>query len=243
MGMFRTTRWSLVIGTRSDNEDGRAALDTLCRIYRSPVTAYLRAHGHSPSDADDMTQAFFEQLLRRRMHAAADPGRGRFRAFLLTALKHFVANQREREHACKRGGGQTCVALDADHDLSDARSMTPEQAFERDYALTVIARALERLREEAAHSGKADLFDRVSRFLLEPPDASEYAALAEALQLRRNTLAVAIHRLRNRLRDMVRLELCETVDSPAGLDVEMAALRNALASPSTHAPRHPGLAG
>lgn len=241
--MFRTTRWSLVIGTRTDSADGRKALDTLCRIYRSPVTAYLRAHGYPPSDAEDLTQAFFEQLLLRRMHAAADPERGRFRAFLLTALKHFLANQRERELACKRGSGRLAVTLEADQDLADVHSMTPEQAFERDYALTVIARALERLRDEAVRAGKADLFDQVSGFLLEPPDASEYAALAEKLELRRNTLAVAIHRLRNRLRDMVRLELCETVDGPDGLDVEMASLRRALAVRPAPSPENFGRTG
>ncbi|WP_052630866.1 RNA polymerase sigma factor [Pseudoxanthomonas suwonensis] len=220
-----------MIGTRADSADGREALDTLCRIYRSPVTAYLRAHGYSPSDAEDMTQAFFEQLLLRRMHAAADPERGRFRAFLLTALKRFLVNQHEREQACKRGGGLRMVALEPEPepDLADGRTPSPEEAFERDYALTVIARALARLRDEAVHAGKADLFDQVSAFLLEPPDASEYTALAEKLDLRRNTLAVAIHRLRNRLRDMVRFELSETVDGPDGLDAEMAALRKALA--------------
>ena len=103
-GMFNTTRWSLVIGTRADSDDGRAALETLCCAYRSPVAAYLRARGHPPSDADDMTQAFFEQLLMRRMHAAADPERGRFRAFLLTALKRYLANQMDHDHARKRGG-------------------------------------------------------------------------------------------------------------------------------------------
>ena len=177
MGMFNTTRWSLVIGTRAETADGRAALDTLCRIYRSPVTAYLRAHGHSPSDADDMTQAFFEQLLLRRMHAAADPGRGRFRAFLLTALKHFLANQREREHACKRGGGQATMALEPEQELADFRSMTPEQAFERDYALTVIARALGRLREEAVAADKAELFDQVADDLGTAPPVVDSAAI------------------------------------------------------------------
>ena len=105
-GMFNTTRWSLVIGTRADSDDGRAALETLCCAYRSPVAAYLRARGHPPSDADDMTQAFFEQLLRRRMHAMADPGRVRFRGFLLASLRNFLSSQREHDNAGKRGGGQ-----------------------------------------------------------------------------------------------------------------------------------------
>ena len=227
-GMFNTTRWSLVIGTRADSDDGRVALETLCRAYRSPVAAYLRARGHPASDADDMTQAFFEQLLRRRMHAMADPARGRFRGFLLASLRNFLSSQREHERAGKRGGGQAALALEPGEDLLDTRALTPEQVFERDYALTVIARALDRLREEAASAGKAGLFDQVSGFLLEPPDAQEYAELAGKLDMRRNTLAVAIHRLRTRLREMVRMELCETVDSPDALDAEILALRRAL---------------
>ncbi len=229
--MFRTTRWSLVIGTRPQTESGRAALEALCRTYRSPVVAYLRARGHAPSDADDLAQAFFEQLLLRRTHAVADPARGRFRTFLLTALKHFLANEREREHALKRGGDRLIVPLEPElePDPGDDSPASPESVFERDYALTVISRAVERLRAEAVGAGKATLFEKVSPFLLEPPDQSEYAVLAEQLEMRRNTLAVAIHRLRNRLRDMVRRELQDTVDDDATLEIEMGMLRKALA--------------
>ncbi|GAB3515351.1 RNA polymerase sigma factor [Pseudoxanthomonas daejeonensis] len=226
--MFNTTRWSLVIETRADSDSGRLALDTLCRAYRSPVVSYLRARGHSPSDAEDLAQAFFEQLLVHRLHAAADPERGRFRAFLLTALKRHLANQRDHETALKRGGGQVLVALDEDDAPADAGALTPEQAFERDYALTVIERALERLRQEAIDAGKLALFDEVRGFLLEPPDPSEYAVLSARLNLRRNTLAVAIHRLRNRMRAMVRAELGDTVESAAALEAEMAALQGIL---------------
>lgn len=226
--MFSTTRWSLVIETRALSDTGRMALDTLCRIYRSSVLSYLRARGYPPSDAEDLTQAFFEQLLLRRMHAAADPERGRFRAFLLTALKRYLANQNDHDRARKRGGGQAIVALDPEDEPHDPDGVTPEQAFERDYALTVIARALERLRQEAIDAGKGELFEQVRGFLLEMPDADEYAALSARLALRRNTLAVAIHRLRNRLRDMVRTELRDTVDNDASLEIELAALRNAL---------------
>lgn len=226
--MFSTTRWSLVIETRAVSESGRVALDTLCRIYRSPVLSYLRAHGYPPSDAEDLTQAFFEQLLLRRMHASADPERGRFRAFLLTALKRYLANQNDYDCARKRGGGQATVALESVDESPDPDGVTPEQAFERDYALTVIARALERLRQEAIDAGKGELFEQVRGFLLEMPDVAEYAALSARLALRRNTLAVAIHRLRNRLRDMVRAELRDTVDNDASLEIEMAVLRNAL---------------
>lgn len=228
--MFRTTRWSIVVGAKTDSEDGRAALDTLCRIYRSPVVAYLRARGHAPGDSEDLAQAFFERLLSRRGHAAADPERGRFRAFLLTALKRFVANEYEREHAHKRGGGRVAISLDEETDLHDPHASSPEETFERDYALTVIARALEQLRAEAVEAGKSDLFDEVCGFLLEPPDTAEYAALAERLGMRRNTLTVAIHRLRNRLRERVREVLLDTVDSDAALEVEVSMLRNALAS-------------
>lgn len=229
--MFRTTRWSLVIGTRTDSVRGRAALDTLCRTYRSPVMAYLRAQGHPPGDADDLTQAFFEQLLLRRMHAAADPGRGRFRTFLLTSLQHFLANERERAAAARRGGGQVVVPLELVAEPRAGAGASPEAAFERDFALTVVARALERLRGEAVRAGKAALFEQIHPFLLEPPDPSEYAAVAERLGLRRNTLAVAIHRLRSRLREMVRAELRDTVDDEDAMELEMGVLRGALVAP------------
>ena len=238
--MFNTTRGSLVIETRAGSDSGRMALDTLCRIYRSPVLSYLRAHGYPANDAEDLTQAFFEQLLIRRMHAAADPERGRFRAFLLTALKRYLANQMDHDHAHKRGGWQSIGALDLEDEPVDQHGASPEQAFERDYALTVIARALERLHQEALAAGKGDLFDQVKGFLLEMPDASEYAALSTRLGMRRNTLAVAIHRLRNRLRDMVRAELSDTVDNEASLEVEMTVLRNALPQPGETRNRSPG---
>ena len=238
--MFSTTRWSLVIETRATSDRGRMALDTLCRIYRSPVLSYLRAHGYSPSDAEDLTQAFFEQLLLRRMHAAADPERGHFRTFLLTALKRYLANQADHDLAQKRGGRQTIASLDLENEPEDPHGASPEQAFERDYALTVIARALERLYQEALAAGKGDLFEQVKGFLLEMPDANEYAALSARLAMRRNTLAVAIHRLRNRLRDMVWAELHDTVDNEASLEAEMKALRNALPKPGDTRNRRPG---
>lgn len=230
--MFHTTHWSMVIQTRAASQQGRVALETLCCAYRSPVLSYLRAHGCSPADAEDLTQAFFEQMLLHRFHTAADPTRGRFRTFLLTALKRFLANQHDRERTLKRGGHLVFVTLEDQHEPDDVAASTPEQAFEREYALTVISRALERLRKEAEESGKSRLFDQLSGFLLEPADRREYSDLAERLGLRRNTLAVAIHRLRNRLREMVRAELVDTVDSPAALEDEMNALSSALAAPA-----------
>lgn len=227
--MFQTTRWSLVLETRQSSPDGRLALEALCRAYRSPVVAYLRARGRCPSDAEDLAQSFFEQLLRRRLHAVADPERGRFRAFLLAALKHFLANERERAGAARRGGDAAAIPLDPGFDPADEDAAAPDEVFERDYAMTVVARAVERLRAEAARTPRAALFAQLEPFLLEPPDATDYAALAERLGMRRNTLAVTIHRLRNRLREMVRDELRETVDSPAALDREMEVLGRALA--------------
>ncbi|HRP73474.1 MAG TPA: sigma factor [Luteimonas sp.] len=229
--MFHTTRWSMVVQTRLPPEQSRDALESLCGSYRPPVVAWLRAHGSAQADAEDLAQAFFEQMLLNRFHAAADPARGRFRSFLLTALKHFVANQREHDQALKRGGAAVFTTLDEQCDPADESHAAPDQAFERDYALTVIARAVARLRAEALRAGKAGLFDQVEAYLLEPPDPSEYAALADRLGMRRNTLAVAIHRLRNRLRDMVREELEDTVDGPAALEIEMAMLRKALSNP------------
>ncbi|MFO7340030.1 RNA polymerase sigma factor [Pseudoxanthomonas taiwanensis] len=227
--MFQTTRWSLVLETRQSSEAGRLALEALCRAYRSPVVAYLRARGLPPSDAEDLAQSFFEQLLRRRLHATADPGRGRFRAFLLTSLKHFLANEHQRACAARRGGNAAPLPLEPDFEAPDQAAMSPDAVFERDYALTVVARAMDRLRVEAERAGKSALFAQLEPFLLEPPDPADYAALCAHLDMRRNTLAVTIHRLRNRLRETVRAELRETVDDPATLEHEVEALGRALA--------------
>lgn len=230
MNRFRTTRWSLVHDAGGASPQSARALDELCRLYRPPVLAYVRGRGHAEAEAQDLTQAFFEQILRLRTHAAADPRRGRFRVFLLVALKRFLANQRAAAHAEKRGGGVTLLALDDEVAPADVPSDpdTPEGAFERAWANTVLRVALARLQAEAEGAGKGDLFRALRGFLLEAPEAAEYGQVAARLGLRRNTLAVAIHRLRQRLHDLVRDELAETVSEADELEHELGTLRSAL---------------
>ena len=223
MGAFQTTRWSLILASRDETRDGAAALDQLCRIYRSPVLAYVRHHGHGPDDAEELTQSFFAYLLDREMVHRADPARGSFRAFLVSAIRHFLSDARSADRALKRGGDAVRVSLE-DHDPAGSEADTPEAAFDRAFALTVLARAMAGLEREARAAGKAELFAALKPFLVESPDPDEYAAVALRFGQRRNTVAVAIHRLRERLRQLVRAELAETAGTDEQVDEEMKAL-------------------
>jgi len=228
MGRFDTTRWSLVLRARGDAADARAALEVLCRTYRPPVLAYVRSHVRARDAAEDLTQAFFMRFLERSWHAGADPERGRFRTFLLTTLKRFLIDADAEAHALKRGGNIHFEALDETGADAACAAEAPEDTFEREWARAVLAAAFMRLRLEAQGAGKLALFERLSEFLTEPPDEADYARVAAELNLRRNTLAVAVHRLRHRLRDLVREELAETTACRADLDAELHALRVAL---------------
>ena len=219
---FDTTRWSLILHACAEGSGARAALDTLCRTYRPPVLAYVRAHRRRPDEAEDLTQAFFAHLLEQRLAERADPARGRFRAFLLTSLKHFLASQYARDNAQRRGGGIETLALD---ELEPADGDGPELAFEREWAQTVLREALTRLQAEAQRAEKETLFLRLRPFLLEMPDDDEYAAVATEFGLRRNTLAVAVHRLRARLQELVREVVADTVTDRAEEDAELRRLR------------------
>jgi RNA polymerase sigma factor (sigma-70 family) len=228
MSRFRTTRWSLLMDAREATPLADGALDQLCRIYRPPVLAFIRRQGHAEAAAQDLTQSFFEQLLRLRTYAAADPARGRFRVFLQVALRRFLSNQRVAAHAQRRGGGQAVLSLDDGPEVAADEADTPDAAFERDWAHAVLREALVALQAEAEAAGKLTLFQALRPFLFEPPDSDEYAQLAATLGMRRNTLAVAIHRLRQRLHDKVRAELAETVAVAADVDAEMGVLQASL---------------
>jgi RNA polymerase sigma factor (sigma-70 family) len=226
---FATTRWSLILDARAGPETARNALEEICRDYRGPVLAYVRRHGHSPADAEDLTQEFFARFLERRWHASADPARGRFRSFLLTALSRFLMNAHSTASAQKRGGGKQAADFEqAIATLASPSAESPEQAFTRDWMQTVLARALDRLRDEAAAANKAELFERLAIYIADPPDASVYKSLGSELGMRANTLAVNVHRLRLRLRSLVRAELLQTVGDPDALEDEMRELRASL---------------
>ena len=226
MSPFRTTRWSLVAAARGDPGDARAALEELCRAYRPPVLAYLRRCGYA--DAEDLAQAFFLGVLEQGWYPHADPRRGRFRGLLLTALRRFVADQQARAHALKRQAP-----------LVDPRAMDtvadgapgPEEAFTRAWLDNVVARALARLRDEWIASGRQAQYAQLSPLLLEHADGRELRLLAERTGVRGNTLAVQAHRMRQRLRQLVRLELLATVGGPGELEAELADLRRVLDGP------------
>ena len=224
---FATTRWSLIL--KSDPGPGAAsdALEHICRDYRAPVLSFVRRAGYSAADAEDLTQEFFARLLERRWHSKADPALGRFRSYLLMALRRFLMDARSSAGARKRGGGQQQVDFEQACDsLSTAPSESPEQAFTRHWMRTVLEHAVHRLRAEAKDAGKLELFDRLVGFLAEPPDPSVYQSLGLELGMRANTIAVNVHRLRQRLRSLVRLELLQTVADPDSLDEELRELRN-----------------
>ena len=230
MGAFQTTRWSLIVASRDASREGTAALDELCRIYRSPVLAYVRHRGHGPDDAEELTQSFFAYLLDRGIVNRADPARGSFRAFLVSAIRHFLSDARSADRALKRGGDAVRVSLD-DHDAAGPEADTPEAAFDRAFALTVLARAMAELEREARAAGKVELFAALKPFLVESPDPDEYAAVATRFGQRRNTIAVAIHRLRERLRQLVRAELAETAGTDEQVEEEMKALAGRFGAP------------
>ena len=228
MGRFETTRWSVVLRARGEAGDARAALEQLCRTYRPPVLAFVRLRGYPADAAEDLTQAFFARFLERGWYSSADPQRGRFRSFLLTALKRFLIDADAEAATLKRGGGVRFELLDDDTGCAGPADETPDAAFEREWAHAVLRAAFARLRCEAEQAGKLDLFKRLSEFLIERPDEAEYAHAADDLHLRRNTLAVAVHRMRHRLRELVREELAETTSTHAELEEEMRTLRGSM---------------
>jgi RNA polymerase sigma-70 factor (ECF subfamily) len=233
MSRFDTTHWSIVARARGDSRDARDALEALCRAYRPPVLAYIRGRGYAMDVAEDLAQTFFARFIEDAYQTVADPARGRFRAFLLTALKRFLINADAEAHALKRGGAVRMTAL-ADDQASGTDWMvdsgSPERAFERGWALAVLEAAMRKLRGEAEQSGKGEMFELLHEFLTERPDEEDYARAAAALHLRRNTLAVAVHRMRHRLRELVREEIAQTTVGRAELEAELRELHDTLSN-------------
>jgi RNA polymerase sigma-70 factor (ECF subfamily) len=228
MAGFDTTRWSLVLAAREPGPGARDALEALCRAYRPAVLAYVRGWGYARSDAEDLTQSFFARLVEKRVHAAADPARGRFRVFLRTALHNFILSARAAAGTARRGSNRASAGFDPDELATESDADLPDRAFERAWALLVVNRALQALRREARAAGKLELFDRLKPFLLESPDRDDYERIAAETATRPNTIAVATHRLRARLRELVLAELAETVADPAEVDAEYGALLEAM---------------
>jgi RNA polymerase sigma-70 factor (ECF subfamily) len=191
------------------------------------VLAYIRRRGYAPDIAEDLTQAFFAQFIERAWHAGADQQRGRFRAYLLTAVKRFLIDRDIEANRIKRGGSIVFEEIGTTPTLDLASDDTPDAAFDRDWAIAVVDAAMARLRAEAVRAGKLELFEHLAEFVAERPDESEYERLASSLGMRRNTIAVAVHRMRARLRDFVREEIAQTALDHDHLANELRDLRDA----------------
>jgi RNA polymerase sigma factor (sigma-70 family) len=232
-GQFPTTRWSLILAThQKPTASAREALASLCESYWYPLYAWVRRQGHAVEDAQDLTQGFFAVLLEKDYLADFDRERGRFRSFLLGAFKHYVANEHDRQRAGKRGGGQPLASLDVQdaerrYSLEPAHGLTPERIYDRRWALVLLDRALERLRQESAPSAR---FDRLRVFLTGDPPGVSYSQLAAELGIGEGAAKVAVHRLRRRYRDVLLAEIAETVAGPEQVEEEMRFLLSAVSA-------------
>jgi RNA polymerase sigma factor (sigma-70 family) len=225
---FATTHWSLVGAAKYDEVSqtrARAALEELCRAYWYPLYAFVRSRGHSAADAQDLTQAFFARIIETGGFASADRARGRFRSYLLGAMKHFLANEWHRAQTQKRGGHVQFIefdALDPEARYAGAAesSENPEHLFDREWALQTIAGALQALREEMAQAGKSEQFDAL-KGTLTGQDELPRDQIAARLGMSEGAVKVAVHRLRQRYRKLLRAAIAETVSNEADLDDEM----------------------
>jgi len=233
---FRTTNWSVVFAAGDPSDDaGRDALSTLCRAYWPPVYAFIRRRGEDPESSRDLAQGFFATLLEKGTIGRADPRHGRFRSFLLTSLKHYIANERNRERATKRGGGEALLPLDlesaeAGYRLEPAHTETPEKIYDRRWALTLLEHVMDRLREERASRGEPARFERLQGLLTGEAGESSYRDLASELGMTEEAVKAAIYRLRRRYGELLREEVARTTHDPSEVDAEIGHLLSVLES-------------
>lgn len=219
---------------RRDAPQADVALEELCRTYWYPLYAYVRRQGHSREDAEDLTQAFFARLLDKNFLEGISSDKGKFRAFLLVAVKRFLANEWDRAHRQKRGGGAQPLSLDwqdADtrYQINPADNLSPDKLYDRAWAVTVLERVITRLRDESGVEGRAKLYEQLKSFLMAGKSDIPYAQAAASLNLSEGAVRVAVHRLRRRYRELLREEIAQTLSDPGQADEEMQALFSALA--------------
>jgi RNA polymerase sigma-70 factor (ECF subfamily) len=223
---FATTHWSVVLAAQGPSPAAKEALEKLCRTYWRPIYGFVRRQGAESEDAKDLTQGFFALLLERRDLDTLRKEKGRLRSYLLTSLKHFLANERHRAMAIKRGEGQRLIPLE---DLREreragfepADALTADQIYERRWALTVLDQVLARLGDEYRAAGNMRLFDRLQKSLMDEPDRPSQADTAHEFGMTENAVKQAFHRLRQRYRQLLREEIAHTVMVPGDIEDEL----------------------
>jgi RNA polymerase sigma-70 factor (ECF subfamily) len=233
---FESTQWSMVLAAgHSSSADGQAALEVLCRTYWYPLYFFLRRRGASAEVAEDQTQSFFAHMLDRQDFRLADRERGKFRSFLLTALKNFVANEHRNAQAQKRGGGAQHLSLD--FELAEGRytqhpdhKLSPEKLFERSWAIAILDRSIVSLETEWKKAQKSDQFALLSKHLLKGDSSATYGETGIALDMSEGAVKTAVYRLRKRYREILRNQIAQTVASEDEVDQEMRDLFAALSS-------------
>jgi RNA polymerase sigma-70 factor (ECF subfamily) len=221
--LFVTTRWSVVLAAQDrSSPDSAAALDMLCRAYWYPLYAYVRGTGRAPDDAQDLTQEFFARLLARDWLRVVLPEKGRFRTFLLVAMKRFLTNEWHRGMRQKRGGGQQPLSLDtAENRFAAEPPLAPDELYDRRWAMTLLDESLARLDEEFRHAGRKHEFDCLKEWLTAERGRIPYAQIAVTLATTEGAARVAVHRLRKRFREVFRQSITETVDDAGDVDAEL----------------------
>ena len=235
-GQFAPTRWTQVLQARGESPEAQAALSQLCAAYWQPVFVFIRREGRDEETARDLTQEFFARLLARRGLDTVQPGRGHFRSFLLGAVKHFLADQRDRDQAAKRGGGQPALSIEAglgtgtttELQIPDPAGPAPDTVFDQQWALTLVERAVGSLASEFAAAGKTDQFTALKPWLLGDLESVSQAETARQLGLTEGAAKVAIHRLRRRFRELVKTEIAHTVGEPNEVQSELRYLLEVL---------------
>jgi len=239
---FATTQWSQVLAARDGSDsEVRGALAVLFEAYWYPLYAYVRRQGNTPEEAADLTQAFFAYLLEKDVLKSVDPSEGKFRSFLLATLKHFLSHERDKAHAQKRGGDQIGISLDAK--LAESRygyepsdGLTPEQVYERRWALTVLERTLEKLEEKESSGGDGPRFSKLRPYLVGEEPHLPYSEVATELDMSEGAVRGAVHRLRQSFGQFLRDEIAMTVAEPDQVDGEVRHLLGAVGPWEPHQP-------
>ncbi len=225
--LFATTHWSVVLAAgQGDTPQSAAALERLCSTYWYPLYVYVRRRGYAPEDAQDLTQEFFAHFLEKEYLRRANPARGRFRTFLLHSLEHFLVNEWKRGHRLKRGGGESPLPLDAEQSErryanESAGPLTPERAYDKRWAMTLLAQVLASLEEEYAAAGSARVFQELAGLLWGKDAGVSYAQIGERLGMNEGAVRGAMHRLRERFRARLRAEVAHTVADPGEVEDEL----------------------